>query len=134
METNNEVRSKYVELAEFKGKANAYYQQLTKSAKQKGIGSMEHIYFTYGIEWAFNHLPQLQNEYDKLSADNEVLLSIAKEYYLHLQKAANENVKNAISTDSERAYLRNTISKITGIECEILQNEIESEAIQKADS
>ena len=70
--------------------------------------------------------------FSKLQADNEVLLSIAKEYYLHLQKAANENVKNAISTDSERTYLRNTISKITGIECEILQNEIESEAIQKA--
>lgn len=60
-----------IELADFKDQANIYYKKLTEKAKQKDIGSQEHIYFTYGIEWAFNHLPQ--NNYDKLKKDNAAL-------------------------------------------------------------
>ena len=66
-----------IELADFKEQANTYYKNLTKNAPHKGIGSHEYIYFAYGIEWAFNHLPQ--NNYDKLKEDNALLLDALKE-------------------------------------------------------
>ena len=68
--------NKKIELADFKEQANTYYKNLTKNAPHKGVGSHEYIYFSYGIEWAFNHLPQ--SNYDKLKEDNEVLLNALK--------------------------------------------------------
>lgn len=53
----NNSNSNIVELSDFKDKANVYYQQLTKAAPSKGLGSHEHIY-----------LPQNKsaNNYDSL--------------------------------------------------------------------
>lgn len=96
---SNEVR-KYVELADFKESAATYYKELTKHSPQKGIGSHEYIYFTYGIEWAFNHLPQKN---DSLIEENKMLLEALKKFLqvINRSDAALYHYKDAITFGEE---------------------------------
>jgi len=59
----------------------------------------------------------------KTANDTERLL---RSSYLMLQRLSNDSVRVALETDALRAALRNTLSELTGVDCQELQEEVEA--------
>lgn len=81
---------------------------------------------------------EIQDANGLLIAAAPELLEALKDAYLKIQTLVtadvqNGNVKLAVETDSLRAFMRNTISKATGEDCEAVQVNNEREAFNKAD-
>lgn len=64
-------------------------------------------------------------ENGRIIAASPLMVSALFDAYLMLQRLANQSVSIAISTDSERAQLRNTLCEATGAGAQALQEFVE---------